>query len=471
MIRTLTVCALTLGIANLGVAQQNSKVPRNHVIQLTVSPAAVPIPSLKYQLLPELKEMQAGNPVLGYLKCFSEQHNFFHSKEAHEQRSKWLKMPLKELPVEQMKNYGGTALRRADDAARLTNADWQVLSELKRDGIATLVPEIQEIRTLAVALAVRLRGEVAAKRYDDAIVTLKTMFALSRHCQEHPTLIAHLVGVALAMITSERLEEMMEQPDCPSLFWALATLPDPLIDLNNKTLQGERMIALKEFSLIDTSAVMTNDEINKAVEKLKTTYYLLPSSDSDRIEYQEVLNEFKEKSKNNDLVTKLRQKLQAYGLGKKVVNNMPPMQVILANERMTFEVGFDERLRLMPLPYWRSEKYYRKLAKDSETNTSPASKFLNSWIGDKIRIAHTRLRHRLAMLQHIEAVRMYAAEHDGKLPKTLDDIGVPLPVNPVTGEAFGYSVKGDTAMLNGGPLTGIPDQDAWKYQYEITLRK
>ena len=39
-----------------------------------------PKPALKYQLLPELKEMSPGNPILDYMRCFAEQQNFFHSK-------------------------------------------------------------------------------------------------------------------------------------------------------------------------------------------------------------------------------------------------------------------------------------------------------------------------------------------------------------------------------------------------------
>src|SRR5262249_45090002 len=149
------------------------------------------------QLLPELSEMSPGNPIQGYMKCFMEQHQFFHSKEADEKREQWLQMPLHELPVKELRGYGGNALRQAGQRARLEHPGWQITGRLRSDGILVLIPEVQEMRVLARSLVVRLRGEVADRRFDDAVVTTKTLFALARHLAEHPTLIGDLVGVAI----------------------------------------------------------------------------------------------------------------------------------------------------------------------------------------------------------------------------------------------------------------------------------
>src|SRR5688572_11068884 len=97
MSSTLPVCAVLLALAPLAPAQQPE--PKETVIRMTIYPAAEPRPALKYQLLPTLDEMNPGNPILGYMKCFAEQHNFFRSKDAIDQREKWLDLPLKELPV------------------------------------------------------------------------------------------------------------------------------------------------------------------------------------------------------------------------------------------------------------------------------------------------------------------------------------------------------------------------------------
>lgn len=44
---------------------------------------------------------------------------------------------------------------------------------------------------------------------------------------------------------------------------------------------------------------------------------------------------------------------------------------------------------------------------------------------------------------------MFASDHDGKLPKTLNEItAVPVPNNPATGKAFKYRLNGETAVLD-----------------------
>ena len=185
------------------------------LIRLTVAAAPAPKPALRYQLLPELKEMNPGNPIQNYFKCFMEQQKFFFDKEAFQRREKLLAMPLKELPAQELADYGGFALKQADWAARLDNPDWQILLKVKTDGVALLLPDVQQMQPLANALKVRFRAEVALGRFDDAIRTAKTMFAMSRHMSEHPTLMGNLVGISIANLAIGALEEMLEQPRLP----------------------------------------------------------------------------------------------------------------------------------------------------------------------------------------------------------------------------------------------------------------
>src|SRR6266404_8002798 len=142
---------------------------------------AAPKPALKYLLLPEVRELNPGNPVQWYVRCFQEQRNFFYGKEGVAERSNYLSMPLAELPAAKLRNYGGGALTQADWAARLDAPDWQVLQRVQTDGLDLATPELRSLRVLGLALRVRFRGQVAGRYFDDAIVTAKTMFALARH--------------------------------------------------------------------------------------------------------------------------------------------------------------------------------------------------------------------------------------------------------------------------------------------------
>src|SRR5207247_2650619 len=80
MTRMLMLCVLVLAHTVLARAEDAPR-PTETVVKLTVSPQAAPKPALKFQLLPELDEMNPGNPVLAYLKCFMEQNQFYHGKQ------------------------------------------------------------------------------------------------------------------------------------------------------------------------------------------------------------------------------------------------------------------------------------------------------------------------------------------------------------------------------------------------------
>src|SRR4051794_34360560 len=131
------------------------------------------------------------------------------------------------------------------------------------------------MRTLARALRVRFRVEVADGRFNDALVTAKTMLALSRHVSEHPTLIGDLIGIAIASEALGPLEEMIQQPGCPNLYWALTDLPSPFIDLR-KGLQGERTFVAVEAVLLNETAPMTEAQLRKALDHFRELMVLDP---------------------------------------------------------------------------------------------------------------------------------------------------------------------------------------------------
>src|SRR5207253_7168036 len=137
MFRFLLVAAVLLANSTAVLAQKVVE-PTETVIRLTVQPSAAPKPALKYQLLPELKEMNPGNPVQEYMKCFAEQQNFFFNKQVVDDRERYQVMPLHELPLKDIQWYCGRGpLKQADYAARLDTPNWQVLPRIKTDGMKT----------------------------------------------------------------------------------------------------------------------------------------------------------------------------------------------------------------------------------------------------------------------------------------------------------------------------------------------
>jgi hypothetical protein len=461
--RTLLSCA-AIAVLSFPCRADETTTASETLIRLSVPPARAPKPALRYQLLPELKEMNPGNPIQNYFKCFMEQQRFFFDKEAYERREKFLAMPLKELPARELENYGGIALSQADWAARLDNPDWQILLKVKTDGVGLLLPDLQEMRPLAIALKVRFRAEVALGRFDNALRTAKTMFAMARHVGEHPTLVGSVVGMYIANLAIGPLEEMLEQPDCPNLYWALTNLPGPLVSLE-KGMGGERALTLSEFGGLDDNAPMSADQLKTFIAHMD---FLLGDGKPPKSSESRVRAWLEARTKDEGKIGAARDRLIECGLLKERLQWFPADQVILLDEKREYDARIDDIMKIVNLPAWQAEV----LASQSKVALAPAlfADALVPGVGG-IRPTQVRLNQRIALLRHVEALRLYLAEHNGSFPANLSELTVPLPDDPFTGKPFGYERNGNTAHLRGTPPAAEQNNANYNLHYELTVRK
>ena len=431
------------------------------LIRLRVQPMSAPQPALRYLLLPELKEMSPGNPIHAYLKCALEDFRFLFDKEQFERRETLLAMPLATLPKEEMPEYGQSALAHVDRAARLDNPDWQILLKLKADGIATLLPDLQQVRGLARALQVRFRSEVAVGRFDDAIRTAKTMFAMSRHMDVHPTLVGNIVGIAIASLAITPLDEMLGQPGCPNLYWALTNLPAPLITCESGR-AGERLLVSTVFNGLNSEAPMTPAELKKFIDSSETLFGGNAAKPGGRVRAF-----ISERANDQAKLAAARARLIKSGIRETAVRSFQTDQLILLDEKRKTDVRQDDITKILGFPAWQVEALTEKSKPDTEK-----SLFADELVPTEYAVRRTqgRLEQRIALLIHVEALRMYAAEHNGALPAKLDDISVPLPVDPFTGKAFCYEVAGKTAHVRGTPPKSAQNNVDYRLHYEITVR-
>jgi hypothetical protein len=434
-------------------------------VRLNVRPMPAPKPALKYQLLPEVRELNPGNPAQNYLKCFMEQQNFFYGKGAVAERASYLSMPLAELPADKLRDYGGNALKQADWAARLDTPDWQLLQRVQSDGLDLLLPEVGSLRVLAAALQVRFRAQVAGRHFDDAVHTAKTMFALARHLGEYPAEAANLVGLSVADQTFDTLEEMVQQPGCPNLYWALTDLPCPLVDLR-KGLQGNRTLVTVDLRLLRDDAPLTEAEVEKVLSRLSgvMSFARQQAGEAPR----SLRAGLQARVKDAARVRAARSRLVEVGCKEDVVRKFLPVQVILLDEKRAYEVRRDEGMKLLGLAPWQIDA----LADGAEAGSGADGLFADLLVDMvKVRRAQGRLEQRVAVLQHVEALRLYAAAHDGKLPEKLADLPVPLPDDPFTGKPFVYKVEAATAHLRGSPPRGEETNPGYNVRYQLTVQK
>jgi hypothetical protein len=452
------------------------------VIPITLHPTAAPKPLSRYYLTPQYIDMQPGNRVPGFMKAYMEQQNFF-AKEPSEQREKWNQMPLADLPLAEIKNSGcvgglahrkdfhdftegaGRPLSDVDEAARLLTTDWQMWFNLRRDGIGTLLPEVQKMRELASVLKVRMRYEVKAGEFDKAAYSARTFYGLASALENHPTLICLLVAVAIETIGLNAVEEMIQQPGCPNLYWSFTEMPAEVFSSRLAT-QGERVIIQAHFKELTGDTVMSEAEAKRMSETIdKLTRMIGPDAEKG----PKFSAKFAAQAADEKKVATFRQELIAAGRKADAVNKFPPLQVALAHNLLRYDILLDEFYRHMQLPHADAMKLAAEAeAKLKDDADAVLARQLLPTI-TKVKSALTRVQQRVAYLRVIEAIRLHAHENGGKLPEKLTDVKVPLPLDPVTGKAFEYGVKDGVATLTGGNPN--PDLAATNRVYELRVKK
>jgi hypothetical protein len=482
MTRVFSVAVLLTALPAGSLAGENG-------VHLTVRPMAAPKPALKYPLLPEVREMHPGNPAQWYVRCFQEQRNFFFSKEGVAERARYLAMPLAQLPRE-LREYGRSPLNQAEWGARLDALDWQVLERVQNEGLDLMLPELGPLRVLGLALQVRFRGRLGGRHYDDAARSAATMFSLARHLGEYPAAAAAGVGLEVADRALDTLEEMVQLPDAPNLYWSLTDLPDPLVDLH-KGVQGDRALVAIEFRLLRNDVPMTAAEIEQLVSHLSGKIGFAREQAGERP--QSFRARLQARVRDAHQVRAARRRLiEAYCTDHRAdpamsgpvavasfvgesfqkvhrIDQFPPEQVILLDEKRAYDVRRDDDMKLLSLAPWQIEAVR---GADSNGGAVANEDGLFADLLPRVlpaRQAQAQFEQRIALLRCVEALRMYAASHDGKLPTRLADVSVPLPVDPFTGKSFEYEVKGGAASLRGRPPQNAAKGAACKSSYEITL--
>jgi hypothetical protein len=420
---------------------------------------------MKYALLPEVRDLRPGNAAIFYYRSHSpewEQVLSRHPDRGH--FHEWLDLPLKQAPVEKVM-IAANMLKELDIAARTEHCDWQILTRLREESLTMLVPDIQAFRTSAVLVALRARLEMRDRNLNRAIYSLQTGLAMSKHVGEAPYLVAYLVGAATAFVTLDRVEEFIQQPDAPNLYWALTDLPRPLIDLR-RPLQGERIMIdgmLPEIrqALNDPRAgPIPVPRMAAQMEKLS----MLGRGGPEPVAWAVIAAK---------TYPRARAYLLSHGWTPQAVDAMPVSQVALMYNLAKLDRWDDEAYKLNNLPYWQASTRLKEL-NDRATNAAyRADLGVLSVLGSgSLKMVYTkaRLQRRIDLLRCVEAVRLYAATHQGTLPAALDDIrDVPIPDDPVTGKAFGYTVSGGRAILTGPPPLGEEAYPHNAVRIEITL--
>ena len=439
-------------------------------VQLKVHPAAAPRPALKYTLLPNLLDQTPGNAEPRYYvaaQLFAD-----HAKEDFANKlSDWLGVSLGELPREDVRealDEQAPALQELRLATRREWCRWDL--PIRSEGFNMVLPSLSRFRSLGRLLAVKARLEISEHRYDDALDTLQDGFAMAWHVGDAPNLIHSLVGAAIASMMADRVAELLQAPDAPNLYWALTELPRPFVDLRTGVQAETCLVYFTAPELRDLPRkIMTPGEVERLADKV---FGLAGSASASGLGAAGWGDRLGSVAWTIKMYPPAKRHLLSLGRSPKDVDAMPAQQVVLLAALDHYDCWRDELFKWFALPYWQAcegmKEAETRFSRRIELEAYPFTALLPSLGG--VYFTTTRLDRQIAAFRCIEAMRMHAAAHDGRLPASLAEIDVvPIPLDPMTGASFSYELAGETAALHAPAPVGRSAKDG--IRYEITLTK
>jgi hypothetical protein len=428
-------------------------------VEMTLRPRAVESPVMKYRLLPAEAEIKAGNAVPILLRLPWEQNQWMSKvfPTLHEWEARPLTAPDWRtsdgvLPLSFYRELKRAAYRR--------DADWEYpIGE--QSGYSILLPDVQGLRGFLVSgLSARIRYHLSRGELEPAREGILVGLANGRHLAQTPFFVNQLVAATIQRAMLERTAELIVQPNCPNMYWALSTLPESLIELD-RAADFEGTLFAQTFPVAEDL-----DRPRDAKEWRKMGDQLVKLLE----ELQEIPPAPAKPAAEGPIDDILIQLLQRLGVGETgrmafakaareelaELTGLPADKVAAMSDD---EVGIrwyvrrrlsrDQKaaavMRLQPREAWprlaelqaESDALKAKMGGKGIEFLNPVGIYVSAW----------SLRRQVDSLRIVEAVRDHLARK-GNLPKMLGEIeGLSIPSDALTGEPFGWSVEGKTAVL------------------------
>ncbi len=463
--RLLPSCAIGLLVCMPMVAQEASSdeakqtqpKEENKPRKLVVTPAAETEFSYDVRLFPDASKRQKGNAATVLLRYAWELRNQYWDGIGEARLKGYASLPLNEFKRDQHAQV--VRWETLERAANCSDVDWNrdIYNNDRLEEV--LLPDVQQCRHIIYALATLIRADIAEGKLDSAINKLQVGFSLVRQMQDSPFYVVKLVGRANANVLLDQVEDLIEQPDCPNLYWALQQLPSPFIDAA-ECVDFENAV----FSdLRDLDRKRTPKQWKELGEQIKFAFG--PGT----------LGQSKEKDEAyQDQIRRGREWLvKAEHFTQSQVEKMGDDEIAIRWFGINYTKWTDQYNRWMSLPpsvansrLTQIEKQIDKEAKETQGVGLKVIAFR------KMHGSLWAVEQRIAALKTVEAIRAKAVmlergrSVDNSILDNDSDSPTPVAIDPMTGKPFLVEIRDGLVTIKGGGL-----QTEAPIHFHLELRK
>ena len=448
---------------------------RDQIVELELSGAKAPLPALKHELFPNNYSLKRGDAATFYHRAINRLHQLRRSKnprQNQEKRDRGEIVPIADQNYGELTEYlnkkwspeelrelkkvieleGSGIFEELRTATQLRDCDWGfdvVIGKPLAEYVGFLLPEMQELRGITRYLALKAQLEIVEGNFDSAIETMRTGFKLAKTTEETRFLVCSLIGIACSSIMYDQVQNLVGAEGSPNLYWALETLPSPLISVKPAFVaelefirNGAGLWFLNEPEKKNLSAEQWSEKFDEDIQNLIVTLGII----NDQNQIQGQLGFWALRA-----YPIAKRELVEWGYDKERVEKMPVAQVIAIHQSRILKIIADELLKYQNMEYpiiedkladidnsilrpiGVGEKYpptkYRELL--------PIASMLTPAITAVLK-AELRLKRKRRFYQTVEAIRLHIDE-TGEMPSKLEEITiVPVPKSPETGKPFRY---------------------------------
>ncbi len=476
--RWLTLCLFILGLSQanmvfgqvaLSPAFKNSGKPAvapeaMEENKVTLYPKAAPDPLLEYPLWPMPVNRKAANPMprINRAIILLSQLPDDVKREFNQNYESFADLPLDQFPIAKAKEVLAKHSAVLNEVAIAENLmaleyDLQLEQLSASELVATLLPELQEMRTLSRLLMKRAKLAMAEKRWKDVVNDCRLMFRLSEIAgQSTNLLVGRLVGFAIASVAMDTLQLAIQQPDFPSLYWSLAALPDERLFEAQSAIEYESLLLSRIFASVED---LPNEPIGEqaATDRLKqiAKESIGALIGVDRYGTTFAMGQVQLGLQVSAFAPAAKQMLSETEQWKGKVNQLSDAEVVLRATELDYRRIRDRTLAWVNLPrdYWDDYQQERQAAFALPANTRADASLSANVIGmlqpatEAALNAGLRTEQTRNYLLTLEALRMHAAE-TGQLPETLEKLRpVPAWIDTLSAKPFQYERKSSTTAI------------------------
>jgi|GEM_PF-5497439 len=408
--------------------------------------------ALRDALLPDPSELQTRNAAPLYERALQKVD---HSPDYHRQLNDWLNTPLDQVPLDEICRTNPVP-SVFHEAARCDHCDWGIPpQELTLDNLAPSIETLIILHRIAQINSVHTRLAIKEGRCSAAMHNIRTNLLLARHLAQDRTAVEMCIGLSLARRTLDQLRNLIQHENTPNLYWALTALPQPFTNLN---------------------AIRENEQL-----LWDNTYPLYPDAKQRPLSQTEALALWNKFCRTmvvydpNDmaLISKAypfaKNALPSQGYTTEQIEAMPRRQAIL----LYWWGQNDEICKAMSeyvhLPYHQGMPQITRIEHQFGSKIKALNNSGYIYIQDftALYCVVTRFERDLAALRSVEALRLYATNHNGQLPPALAGIpDIAVPIDPITGKPFAYRIDNGKAILESPAL-----YDREGLHWEVTIKK